>query len=138
MRTLPIVGFLAVVFVGAPTWSCSCIAPPPPKQALKKSAAVFAAKVTDIERDARRYEVTFKITRTWKGTKGKDVTVVTALNSAACGYNFKKGKSYLVYCYQPKKDGKPFGPLSTNICTRTKPMERAKADLKELGEGKKP
>ncbi|MFQ5731150.1 MAG: hypothetical protein ACE5KM_04245 [Planctomycetaceae bacterium] len=138
MRTLSLFAFLAVAVNASPTWSCSCIAPPPPKTALAKSAAVFLAKVVDIERGKRQYEVTFEISRTWKGTRGKNVTVHTALSGAACGYGFKKGKSYLVYCYQAKKDGKPIGPMRTNICTRTKPLERAKADLKELGEGKKP
>lgn len=138
MRTLPPLAFLAVVVAASPAWSCSCIPSPPPKQALAKSAAVFAAKVVDIDRGERQLKVTLEISRTWKGTKGKTVTVITALSGASCGYGFKKGKSYLVYCHQSQKGGKPTGPLYASLCSRTKPLEKAKKDLKVLGDGKKP
>lgn len=138
MRILSAAAFLATLVVATSAWSCSCIAPPPPKKALEKSAAVFAGKVTAVKRQGRLLRVTFAISKTWKGTKGKTVDVTTATNSAACGYGFKKGTSYLVYCYAPGKNAKQPAPLATNICTRTKTLASAKGDLKEIGPGKKP
>jgi len=139
MRTLlPTLVFLAVAVAVSPAWACSCIAPPAPKQAMAKSAAVFAAKVGKVERGERQLKVTLQISRTWKGTKGTTVTVLTSLSGASCGYGFQKGKSYLVYCHQSQKGGKPTGPLRASLCSRTKPLERAKNDLKALGDGKKP
>jgi hypothetical protein len=138
MRILSGACFLFAAAVATPAWSCSCIAPPPPKTALEKSAAVFAGKVTAIERQGLKYRVTFEISRTWKGTRGKTIDVTTATSGAACGFGFKKGSSYLVYCYAPDKNAKKPVLLGTNICTRTKSHASAKADLKDLGPGKKP
>jgi len=138
MRILSAGCALLVMAVSNSAWACSCVPPPPPKQALAKSAAVFAGKVTDVKRDGFQLRVTFEVSKAWKGTKGKTVEVTTATESAACGYGFKKGTSYLVYCYAPKAKGKKATVLSTNICTRTKTLASAKGDLKELGPGKKP
>jgi hypothetical protein len=44
---------------------------------------------------------------------------------------FIVGKSYLVYAY-----GKEV--FETGICTRTRDLDKASDDLKELGEGKEP
>jgi hypothetical protein len=72
---------------------------------------------------------------TWKAAEGKEVVLYTANDSAACGYNFEKGKSYLVYAHSQKRGEEKV--LGTNICTRTALLSDAKEDLKELGEGKK-
>lgn len=133
MRIASIVSLVLFVSSATVTEACRCRQPPPPKTALKQSAAVFAGEVTAIEPAGRQLSVTFKITTTWKGTKGKTITVKTNASSAACGCSFKKGTKYLVYC--PKSKART---LSTNLCTRTKAYAAAKADLKALGDGKKP
>lgn len=124
---------LALVFTGNPSaYACSCAPPPPPKKALEGSDAVFSGKVTKIEIDEKKFrkEVTIEVQTVWKGAKKKTLVVRTASNGAACGYDFKKGKSYLVYCFGKKS-------LSTSICTRTKPLDKAEKDIEELGEGEK-
>ena len=119
--------------------ACSCAAPPPPKQALEQAHAVFVARVTKIERGGRFGKtVTMEVSTTWKGIKEKTVTVFTGLGGGDCGYAFQVDKSYLVYAYQSKdRDGK-LGPLSTNICTRTRAVESAKGDIDALGPAKMP
>jgi hypothetical protein len=119
--------------------ACSCGRVPTTKESLKHSTAVFSGKVTKIEPFKKYYfKVTFEIARTWKGTNGKTETVLTPNSGAGCGYTFKKGKSYLLYSYRPKEDEiKPI-PLYTIICSRTKPLALAAADIKVLGEGKTP
>ena len=96
--------------------ACSCAPPPPPKKALESASAVFVGKVTGVEREGFRMTVSFEVSTSYKGVKTKKATVGTASNSAACGFGFTEGESYLVYCYSPD-EGKT---LSTNICTRTR------------------
>jgi hypothetical protein len=115
--------------------ACSCAPPPPPKQALEQSAAVFSGKVTAIRQEGFTKHVTFEVTSAWKGAPGAKVTIQTAADGATCGYGFKVGDKFLVYCYQNPQDKRI---LATNICTRTKPLAEAAEDLKDLGPGEKP
>jgi hypothetical protein len=118
--------------------ACSCAPPPPPKKALEQASAVFAGKVTAVERDGSENVVTISVSRTWKGTEGQTVQVRTLASGSLCGYGFQKGKSYLVYCNKaPKKNGKS-GALTTHLCTRTKLLANANDDLKALGDGRNP
>ena len=122
--------------------ACRCRPPPPPKQSLAQSGAVFLGKVTDIQyNDAGRYKIaTLEVTGFWKGEVGKTVKVRTSISSAACGYNFQKDNVYLVYCLKPtgKQADAKQQVFQTNICTRTRPISQAKEDIKAFGEGKKP
>ena len=136
MRTL-LTTIVAMAVAGAGmAEACSCIAPPPPKKALEQANSVFSGKVTKIEEAGEsELAVTFELATTWKGAAGKEVTLYTANQSAACGYGFEEGKSYLVYAHQIKRGEEKV--LETNICTRTALLADAKEDLKDLGAGKK-
>jgi hypothetical protein len=114
--------------------ACSCALPPAPKVAMAQSTAVFSGKVTKVEQDAKAHTrtVTIEVDRTWKGSDKKTLVVLTAGDGAACGVSFEKDKSYLVYANAVEEK------LHASLCSRTKPLEQAKADLDELGEGKKP
>jgi hypothetical protein len=125
--------------------ACRCIPPPPPRKALEAAAAVFAGKVVKIKQDEAASEVvvTFEVRTVWKGVDTKTVQVRTPGNSAACGNEFEMDKSYLVYCHATQaeaKDGEKDPPrvLNTNLCTRTRALKDAEADLKELGKGRPP
>jgi hypothetical protein len=133
MRLVLSLAVAALMFgVSQAAQACSCAPPPPPKKALETAAAVFVGKVTEVDRSGGfRLNVTFEVATSYKGVKAKKVTVGTASNSAACGYGFAEGESYIVYCYSPDK-GKT---LSTNICTRTRRASEAKADVEALGKG---
>jgi len=124
---------LALVFtVNHTAFACSCVPPPEPKKALEGSVAVFSGKVTKVEIDEKKFrkEVTIEVQTVWKGAEKKTLVVGTASQGSLCGYSFKKGESYLLYCYGKKS-------LSTNICSRTKLLSKAGDDIKELGDGKK-
>ena len=111
--------------------ACRCLPPPAPKVALERATAVFAGKVTAVAEKGQQKQVTFEVSRSWKGIASDTVIVTTASHSATCGYNFEAQKEYLVY--GSKGENAEF--LSTNICTRTRPLAQAKDDLAELGEG---
>ncbi len=59
----------------------------------------------------------------------EEVFVQTADNSAACGYPFKKGESYIIY------GSLQDNIMQTGLCTRTNLLENATEDLDELDEG---
>jgi hypothetical protein len=55
--------------------------------------------------------------------------VRTPVSGTSCGYHFEEGQEYLVYA------GKG---MSVNLCSETKPLSKAEADLALLGESEKP
>ncbi len=61
---------------------------------------------------------------------GPAATVLTASQSATCGYNFKVGATYLIYA----RDADCGSCFSTHMCTRTRLLEDAAEDLDELND----
>jgi hypothetical protein len=117
--------------------ACDCKPAPPPKEALEAAAAVFEGKVLKVAPATERsLAVTFSITRTWKGVAEEKVEVLTGTDDGNCGYKFKVGSTYLVYASGATVDEKT--QLSTGICHRTRPVDKADEDFKELGKGKPP
>jgi hypothetical protein len=74
-----------------------------------------------------------RLKQVWKGQLTKEVIINTPDNSAACGYSFEMGKSYLVFAHGTK--GKI---LRTGLCSGNRPLETAGEELRILGKGKKP
>ncbi len=82
----------------------------------------------------------FQVQKWWKGNLSNEVILVTDQTRTSdgttsvgdCGLGFEKGEPYLIYAYGKEKG------LGTDACTRTKKLKRAKADLKQLGEGNDP
>ena len=114
--------------------ACSCMRLTP-SEGLTSSHAVFTGEVTKIEKnEATRFgglEVTLRVKRVWKGELGEEVKVHTAASSAACGYTFVKGTTYLVYAVRDEAD-----PMRVSLCSRTAPEDQAKEDLDFLGKPK--
>ncbi len=71
---------------------------------------------------------TVLLKRVFKGDVSDTVIVFTPLDEAACAYTFTVGKAYLIYA--DVRDG----AFCTSICSATKPLANAGADLKLLGE----
>ena len=120
----------ALCAVSSAAYACSCMAPPAPKIALEKSAAVFVGQVASVEKGQYGNTFQFKVSKKWKGIDGDTASIVSASSSAACGINFDSDRDYLIYAF--KTEGDP--QLRTNLCTRTKRLTDAAADLAELGE----
>jgi hypothetical protein len=123
------------------TTACSCGTPPSPTVSLQHSAAVFTGKVISVEpqsawpKDA--VVVTVEVDRIWKGPASATIVVETASDGGACGYTFTIGEQYLIYCGRSWfSDWKNPAGLGTSICSRTRPLHAAGADLKELGVGR--
>ena len=101
---------------------------------LSSSEAVFSGEVVGFEKGASiaapwpTETVSFRVSEVWKGPERETLEVSTATQGSACGYAFKEGREYLVYAYG--KQG-----LEVDLCSRTKPLSEAGADLALLGNG---
>jgi hypothetical protein len=103
-----------------------------PAEGLSSSHAVFTGEVTQITaNDTTPFgglEVTLRVKKVWKGAPDEEVKVHTAGTSAACGFPFVVGKTYLVYAIRDEAD-----PLRVSLCSRTALIEDAGEDLEFLG-----
>jgi hypothetical protein len=111
--------------------ACSCAAQTV-EQAKHAASAIFEGRVTRIDDPQGAPTVHFRVVRSFKGPSHEAAEVHTASNSAACGYGFEQGQSYLVYA---NDEG---GALSTSLCSRTQPIADASEDLGALGLGVTP
>ncbi|MGH9937166.1 MAG: carboxypeptidase regulatory-like domain-containing protein [Blastocatellia bacterium] len=111
--------------------ACTCMVTGPPCQEYWQADAVFVGRVKAKElKEVRVFgaevRVTFTITEAFRGTLGKEVDIFTNNNSAACGYGFDRGGTYLVYANEYPKGG---GKLHTGICTRTQRYSESSPDI---------
>jgi hypothetical protein len=107
--------------------ACDCSPPGSAREELQRMDAVFSGEV--ISGDLRSAKVEFKVEKVWKGPSAKKIALKYI--GSDCTYPFVIGKKYLVYA-----SGKEI--LETHVCTRTKELDKASDDMKELGEGKEP
>jgi MYXO-CTERM domain-containing protein len=138
-RTLAFVAALALTSAALLTareaQACSCI---PTKDAVTSARdvdAVFVATLVQIEspkpagpHDLPMKIFTFDVERTFKGQLDSQVRVQTTDNSAACGRDYGKvDDGWLIFARLDDQ-----GRLNDNLCSRTKPIADAAADIAEL------
>jgi hypothetical protein len=141
MKRLGLVLLVVAVFPAAfivggagPAAACSCVGLTE-REALASADAAFVGIVTDVERPARptsslaAVTASFVVESVFKGDVAADQQVVTALESASCGFNFESGIRYLVFAATSR--GRDFvepgplpGQLSANLCGGTRTAER--------------
>jgi hypothetical protein len=128
-----IIGCLSIHFASYPhtAFACTCIPPKPPGEALKQASVVFAGEVSSIKTEKNSAIIEIKVEKVWKGQVIKTIVLETSKWESDCGYSFSIGKRYLIYA-----GGKE--PFTASRCSRTKLLDSALEDLKELGEGKEP
>lgn len=128
-------GLIAALFGGLatakPVSACSCIAGQTTQDNFDNSAAVFVGTVTEVVDGGTitmMNTVEFDVSRSWKGSVGAEITVATAQDSAACGFNFEEGQEYLVYAYESE------GTMETGLCSGTASVADAMSAIAELNE----
>ena len=124
--------FVATFFVPQSVFACSCLAGQSQEAAFEEADAVFSGQVLSIDAVGGAYTVTFDTGVVWKGTEQRMYEVVTADNSAGCGYTFVEDAWYVVYAHEGEGE-----VLSTGLCSRTALLGES-ADLLALGAGTNP
>src|SRR5688572_8834756 len=133
-RTLIFILALFIVGLsGVEARACSCAGEGAPCQEYWESTAVFIGTVIegklvtvkegDFEHQTRA--VRLSIDEAFRGVEGAEVEVFTGLGGGDCGFGFRRAQQFLVYAYRSESDQK----LHTNICTRTRAISEADADL---------
>ena len=69
--------------------------------------------------------VKFEVEETFRGQQRTSVEVTTGQGGGDCGFDFRTGEHYLVYANHLPQTGQ----LYTGICSRTRPLSEAEADL---------
>src|SRR6185369_11608118 len=69
--------------------------------------------------------VRLSINQPFRGVEGAEVEVLTGFGGGDCGFGFRQTEQYLVYAYRSERNQK----LYTSICTRTRLLFDAEADL---------
>jgi hypothetical protein len=115
--------------------ACSC-AQPETARAFEQSSSAFAGTVTEMNEpfwdwiglsSSGSHDVTFQVTKRWKGAESATETVRTRLTGEACGYPFEIGGAYLVFvAHGPTED------LQTGICSGTRDLAGAEEDVATL------
>ena len=133
------VGVNLLTITPTAVYACSCVRPESPDKELERATAVFAGKVTAIDRGDGLFnsgltpvEVTFQVSEVWKGPAQATLIVHTGWGGGDCGYGFQPGNEYLVYAHGSETE------LKASICSRTASLATAVTDLTTLGAGKIP
>jgi hypothetical protein len=116
--------------------ACSCMQQSQ-RDAFEQAVAVFEGHVVEVqpppEPDGSGHAtVRMKVVRAFKGIESEEALVTTPASSAACGYTFAVGTSYLVYASAVE------GKLDVSLCSRTQLLAQADEDLGALGLGATP
>jgi hypothetical protein len=118
-------------------YACTCAGGVPFQERAKgtNSSAVFAGEVIDVDKGLPSSSVTFRVSEVWKGQQRETYELSTPRDGASCGYPFKEGQEYLVYAYWGPQGSPPKPGLKVDLCTETKPLAEAGANLRVLGDG---
>jgi hypothetical protein len=124
------ISFCVAVFIFSTVevFGCTCIAPEPVADEYKRNTAIFSGQViSSIKSGKSARKVKIRVKDRWKGKSSKIITISTSAVGAMCGYNFVKGKSYLIYA-----DSDESNALWVSICSRTKLLSESKEDIEAL------
>ncbi len=118
--------------------ACSCGPnyPPPVLEQYNSVDAAFIGiviRVQEVETFPDFYLVQFAVTGYWKGVSTQSLHLLTPKTDGACGIPFSLFLTQEFLVYADADWIYPSGPLSTNSCTRTRPIEFAQEDFQVLG-----
>jgi hypothetical protein len=129
--------FIVLSLSAIRAWCCSCAGSPvgnPPCQSAWQYDAVFTGTVESIAAPATalpfpQRQIRLTVAEPFRGIDPgpRDIVIETGLGGGDCGYNFERGRQYIIYASK-----RPGGALSTGICSPTRPVEDAEEDLKYL------
>ena len=101
---------------------------PSVEEAYKDSKAVFAGEILSVVKNGDVKTFTFKVTKRWKGTTGKEIQINVQETSRYQAW-FEVGGKYLIYA----RGGEANEKLWEVRCSRSKSLADASEDITELG-----
>ncbi len=111
--------------------ACSCAGGMPLCESFWKTPVVFSGEALEIKKIPNHLGseyppdrlVKFRVHEAWRGGVSGVIEVHTGGGLGDCGFDFQAGRRYLVFAHQSKSQ------LSTGICSPTKLLDEATADL---------
>jgi hypothetical protein len=130
--------FVLILASPAAVSACSCIGDIPLCQSFWRADAVFTGEIVSFEsvkpqQPFSRRVARIRVQRAWRGKVEGVVHVTTGAGGGDCGYTFRPGTQYVVYAYRTTN-----GSWTTSICSPTKPLEKADADLEYFKKAEAP
>lgn len=130
---------LVLIFLCPPQVAEACSCAPFPDDlekavtmAYAQADVVFLGDAIAMRKTAlgilRQREVTFSVRDRWKGSVADTALVRTNIGEIACGYDFKKRNSYLVFAYWDEQRQR----LTTSLCDLTRAEGQAKGAISVL------
>jgi 5-hydroxyisourate hydrolase-like protein (transthyretin family) len=135
-----LLAWTAVIASPSAATACSCVVGSPICETFWRTDAVFSGEVVDISSAPGVKDqlplgnrlVRIRVIQAWRGGASGIVEVRTGSGGGDCGYNFQQGVRYLVFASQWS------GTLSTGICSPTRRLDEASAELAFLEGAAKP
>lgn len=93
---------LLIIASAGSALACSCMPDYGRAEAIADADVVFRGKVTAVKEAGFWNQATMEVESVEKGEAGKEVTVTTAKDSAACGIDFTVGNSMEIAAIQRK------------------------------------
>jgi hypothetical protein len=133
LNQLFIAGLVVMLYASSRAFACQCAGTRSSCQEYWEATAVFSGTVIEsrqvtVSEGTYSHEmraVRLSIDQPFRGVEGAEVEVLTGFGGGDCGFGFRQTGQYLVYAYRSEQDQK----LHTSICTRTRLLSDAKADL---------
>lgn len=119
---------LASTVAVVPASACTCDPLLSPGEAFAAADGVFEARVDFVRVQGFEIVADLLVERSWKGVRTARVSVRTASDSAACGFPFAIGETYLIYVVNLASPGAPLS-WRTTLCNRTRSIDDAAEDL---------
>ncbi len=127
---------LSLFFVSPNAQAYECWLSRDAREYKKDADAVFIGEVKSVsdlgaskeELGSKRYNVLFKLIKSWKGIAQEADDINTDFESLY-DYDFQVGEEYLIYAFNIYE-----GRLSMVGCPRIKIIENAESDIRKLGE----
>lgn len=113
-------------------YACSCNVPGSYTEEMEKNSHVLDATVMNKkELEQGKLDIELSVSAIWKGEAERETHVITADNSAACGYEFNIGRRYAVFAQEIE------GELHVSLCSVTTQIIDESDIFTELGQPQK-
>ncbi|MFW5704263.1 MAG: hypothetical protein ACOCXG_00325 [Nanoarchaeota archaeon] len=117
---------LGLIFMIVGVNACSCAFQDNVTDKYNMYGEIFTGKVTSIDKNRNEYEITIQLIDIYKGENVQVKTLHTAIESAACGYDFEEGENYLIYANEYENK------LSTDLCSGNSLVSKAENETQIL------